>query len=108
MKYYHSYQFKNQQKYKIFSEQNKLFLYSHVCSVHSSIKNFESLVLYGDEFTKEIFDRLCFVRSRICFCLCYYCLYFDLKVKGQLGHLNYYLFPDIIKVNCFFRMVFLL
>lgn len=55
MKYYHSYQFKDQQKHKIFSEKNKIFLYSLVCSVHSSIQNFGYLDLYGDKFTKEIF-----------------------------------------------------
>ena len=54
MNFYHAYQFKQKEKYKIFSEQNKIFLYSLVCSAHTCLENFGSLKLYGDDFTKEI------------------------------------------------------
>lgn len=56
MNYFHSYVLSEKTtKNNIFSEKNKLFLYSLVCSVFSSIKNKDNIDLYCNDYAKEIF-----------------------------------------------------
>lgn len=53
-----SFVFKNNNLNEVFTEKNKTFLYSLVCSFFSNIKISKNLSLYGNSFSEEIFIKI--------------------------------------------------